>query len=139
MKRSNFALRLQPSLLEEARRTAEEEGVALNQLISVAVAEKLSALRTQAFFRARTRQANVPEAIEILDRLGKGNPPVKGDKLAETERHSSAETGRKRSRRVTPGRISPASAKRPAPRSSQAELKVTTGITQVSSIEGHPR
>jgi hypothetical protein len=51
MKKSNFALRLQPSLLEEARRTAEEEGVALNQLINVAVAEKLSALRTQAFFR----------------------------------------------------------------------------------------
>jgi predicted HicB family RNase H-like nuclease len=45
MKKSNFALRLQPSLLEEARRTAEEEGVALNQLINVAVAEKLSALR----------------------------------------------------------------------------------------------
>ncbi len=29
MKKSNFALRLQPSLLEEARKTAEEEGVAL--------------------------------------------------------------------------------------------------------------
>jgi hypothetical protein len=60
MKKSNFALRLQPSLLEEARRTAEEEGVALNQLINVAVAEKLSALRTQAFFRERARHANVP-------------------------------------------------------------------------------
>jgi hypothetical protein len=51
MNKSNFALRLQPSLLEEARRTAEEEGVALNQLINVAVAEKLSAIRTEAFFR----------------------------------------------------------------------------------------
>ena len=47
MKRSNFALRLQPSLLEEARKLAEAEGVALNQLINVAVAEKLSALRTR--------------------------------------------------------------------------------------------
>jgi hypothetical protein len=48
MRKSNFALRLQPSLLEEARRLAQAEGVALNQLINVAVAEKLSALRTKA-------------------------------------------------------------------------------------------
>ncbi len=40
MRKSNFALRLQPSLMEEARKTAESEGVALNQLINVAVAEK---------------------------------------------------------------------------------------------------
>jgi hypothetical protein len=81
MKRSNFALRLQPSLLDEARRAAEDEGVALNQLINVAVAEKLSAIRTEAFFRERARRANIPQAIAILDRLGKGNPPAKGDEL----------------------------------------------------------
>ena len=50
MRKSNFALRLQPSLLEEARKLAESEGVALNQLINVAVAEKLSALRTEDYF-----------------------------------------------------------------------------------------
>jgi hypothetical protein len=33
-------LRLQPSLLDELRKVAEAEGVALNQLINVAVAEK---------------------------------------------------------------------------------------------------
>ena len=118
MKKSNFALRLQPSLLEEARRTAEEEGVALNQLINVAVAEKLSALRTQAFFRVRARQANVPEAIEILNGLGKGNPPVKGDKLPKGERHSSSETDRKSGRKITKVRMSPARAKNLTPRSS---------------------
>jgi hypothetical protein len=57
--------------------------VALNQLINVAVAEKLSALRTQAFFRERARHANVPEAIEILYRLGKRNPPGKGGQTSE--------------------------------------------------------
>src|SRR5438094_9371322 len=40
MRRSNVALRLQTSLLEEAKRVAESEGAALNQLINVAVAEK---------------------------------------------------------------------------------------------------
>ena len=48
MRRSNVALRLQESLLEEARRVSETEGVALNQFINVAVAEKLSALRTKS-------------------------------------------------------------------------------------------
>jgi hypothetical protein len=118
MKKSNFALRLQPSLLEEARRTAEEEGVALNQLINVAVAEKLSALRTQAFFRARTHDANIPEAINILNRLGKGKPPVKGDKLPETKGHSASETDRKNGRKVPQGRMSRTTEKKLAPRNS---------------------
>ena len=45
MKKSNFALRLSPSLMEEARKLARAEGVAVNQLINVAVAEKVSAMR----------------------------------------------------------------------------------------------
>jgi hypothetical protein len=92
--------------------------VALNQLINVAVAEKLSALRTQAFFRARAHHSNVPEAIEIMNRLGKGNPPVKGDKLPKAERRFSAETDRKSGRKITRVRMSPASAKNLTPRSS---------------------
>lgn len=79
MRRSNFALRLQPSLLEEARRVAEEEGVAVNQLINVAVAEKLSALRTEAYFRERAERADLQQAREVLERAGKGKPPVPGD------------------------------------------------------------
>ena len=81
MKRSNFALRLQPSLMEELRKAAELEGVALNQLINVAVAEKLSALRTEDYFRDRARRADRSETLRILDRAGKGNPPRKGDEL----------------------------------------------------------
>ena len=81
MRRSNFALRLQPSLLEEARKAAESEGVALNQLINVAVAEKISALRTQEYFAERAPRSNRKETFRILDRAGKGNPPVAGDEL----------------------------------------------------------
>jgi len=42
MRSSNFALRLQRSLVER-HAAAQNEGVALNQLINVAVAEKPSA------------------------------------------------------------------------------------------------
>lgn len=104
MRKSNFALRLQPSLLEEARRTADEEGIALNQLINVAVAEKLSAIRTESFFRERARRANIPEAIEILNRMGKGNPPVEGDELSESERLYAVVSSRRGRARQTQAR-----------------------------------
>ena len=81
MRRSNFALRLQPSLLDEARKLAESEGVALNQLINVAVAEKVSALRTVEYFAARARRANPAKIARILKRVGKGNAPMAGDEL----------------------------------------------------------
>jgi hypothetical protein len=80
MRKSNFALRLQPSLLDEARQMAEAEGVALNQVINVAVAEKLSALRTEKYFTERAARADLPKALGILKRAGAGNPPIKGDK-----------------------------------------------------------
>jgi hypothetical protein len=81
MRRSNVALRLQPSLLEEARRVAASEGVALNQLINVAVAEKLSALRTDDYFRERASRADIKKTKRILKRAGRGNPPLPGDEL----------------------------------------------------------
>ena len=58
MRKSNFALRLQPSLLEEARKLAESEGVALNQLINVAVARS-SQRSEQRTISADVRRAQI--------------------------------------------------------------------------------
>ena len=81
MRKSNVALRLPPHLLDEARRVAKEEGIALNQLISTSVAEKLSALRTAEFFRERAARADVSKALGILARAGRGRPPMPGDEI----------------------------------------------------------
>ena len=81
MRKSNFALRLQPSLLDEARKLAEEEGVALNQLINVAVAEKLSALRTESYIAERAARADIPRALKVLKRAGASRPAMKGDEM----------------------------------------------------------
>jgi hypothetical protein len=81
MRKSNVALRLQASLLDEARRVSESEGVALNQFINVAVAERLSALRTEECIRQRSSRADIPPAMRILSRAGKGKPPVPGDEI----------------------------------------------------------
>lgn len=81
MRRSNFALRLPPLLMDEARKAAEAQGIALNQLIMLALAEKVSAIRTEEFFEERARRADSKKVDEILARAGKGNPPVPGDEL----------------------------------------------------------
>jgi hypothetical protein len=64
-------------------------GVALNQLINVAVAEKLSALRTEKHFAERARRASVPKALAILKRAGVGNPPMKGDKMRRSSKEGA--------------------------------------------------
>jgi hypothetical protein len=81
MRRSNFALRLPPALIDEARKAAESQGIALNQLIMWAVAEKVSAMRTETYFEERARRGDLKKFDEILARAGRGNPPMPGDEL----------------------------------------------------------
>jgi len=84
MKKNNFALRLQESLLREARLVAAQEGVALNQFINVAVAEKLSALRTADYFQERTTRGNPERALRFLSRTGLGRSPDPGDEITSS-------------------------------------------------------
>jgi hypothetical protein len=81
LKKRVFALRLQPSLLVEARKLADAEGVALNQLINVAVAEKLSALRTESYFAERAARADMARALDLLKTAGADASPLPGDEL----------------------------------------------------------
>lgn len=76
-----IALRLSPHLLDEARRVAEAEGIALDQFISASIAGKISALRTAEFFRERATRADIPRALDILARAGRDNPPLPGDEI----------------------------------------------------------
>ncbi len=102
MKQSNFALRLQPSLYEAARELAREEGVALNQLINVAVAQMLATNRAASYIALRAKRANLQEALEILNRAGRGNPPVEGDELPEGwEPVAPVTDGNRKPRRAT--------------------------------------
>jgi hypothetical protein len=78
--KANYALRLQASLKGEAERVARSEGTTLNQFINVAVAEKLSALRTVEYFRERAARGDVNRALALLERAGDG-PPCEGDEI----------------------------------------------------------
>jgi hypothetical protein len=83
MRNSNFALRLQPSLLDELRSMSDIEGVAVNQLINVAIAEKLAQLRTAKWFTDRISAANPKAGAALIRDLtrGGGVRPRKGDEV----------------------------------------------------------
>lgn len=85
MTKANYALRLQSSLKSEAERVAKAEGTTLNQFINVAVAEKLSALRTAEYFQERAARADVDKALELLERAG-DEPPREGDEIVSDVR-----------------------------------------------------
>ena len=53
--------------------------MALNQFINVAVAEKLSALRTESYFLERAARGDVSRGLEVLSKAGIGKAPRPGD------------------------------------------------------------
>lgn len=77
---SHYALRIPDSLAGYAKELAREDNVSLNQFIVMALAEKVSALKTEAFFRERAERANPEKAINILDSI-RNLPPTPGDEL----------------------------------------------------------
>lgn len=81
---SNYALRIPNSLFDYAKRCAEEESVSMNQFFVMAIAEKVSALKTEAFFRERAGRADAGRAREILKKVG-NRPPSPGDELGVTD------------------------------------------------------
>jgi hypothetical protein len=76
-------IRIQLSLLVEARKLAAEDGVDLDQWVNVAVAERVSAVRTAKFFQDRARGADVKLAMGILSRMGVANPVQPGDEMPD--------------------------------------------------------
>jgi hypothetical protein len=95
MKQSNFALRLQPSLMDRARKMAKSEGVALNQLINVAVAQMIATHDAATYIADRAKRGNVQRALEILRKAGTDEPPREGDELPESWKRRKAASARK--------------------------------------------
>ena len=79
MGRSKYPLRLRPSLMEEAREAAKSGGISLNQLINVAVEEKLVALLTVNRFQQRIRRQGRWETVHLLEPVGTHSPTTKGE------------------------------------------------------------
>ena len=63
---SQFSLRLPDSLMEEAKQIASDDNVSLNQFFLAAISEKMGELKTRKFFKEKSRDADVSEALSIL-------------------------------------------------------------------------
>jgi predicted transcriptional regulator len=55
---SAISLRLPDSLHEQVRELAQQEGVSINQLITLALAEKISALTTEEYLGSRAQRGD---------------------------------------------------------------------------------
>lgn len=75
---STYPLRLPASIKREAERLAAEDGSSLNQFVASAVAEKVGAMRTAAFFEERRARADWGAFDRLMARAG-GEPPREGD------------------------------------------------------------
>ena len=81
MPTQDTAIRIEPTLFEEARKLAASHGIQLDELVNLAIAEKLSAVLTDDFFKKRGLGGDVARAKEILARTGVGNDPMPGDEI----------------------------------------------------------
>jgi uncharacterized protein (DUF1778 family) len=75
-----LSLRLPASIHRHIRDIARQEGVSINQFISSAVAEKISAILTEEYVNARAARADLDKAKQILAKVPE-RPPVEGDEL----------------------------------------------------------
>jgi hypothetical protein len=89
-------LRLPESLHRRLGDVAEREGVSINQLISAAVAEKMSALLTQAYLEARAKQGSRAKFAAALAKVPDVEPEPRD------RRSDRAAGGRRRTRRRPP-------------------------------------
>ena len=74
---STLSLRLPESLHRRLSALAEKEGVSINQLISSAVAEKMSALLAEEYLVARAGRGKRSRFLEVLAKIPDVEPEPK--------------------------------------------------------------
>ena len=71
---SSISLRLPDSLHETARRLARQENISINQLITLALAEKVSALMTEEYLGKRAKRGNRRKFGKALAKVANVKP-----------------------------------------------------------------
>ena len=75
-------VRLPLSMKDAIARLAKQDGVSMNQMITIAVAEKLAVLDTIDNIKKRAARADYEWFDRFMNREG-GEPPREGDELPE--------------------------------------------------------
>ena len=77
---STLSLRLPDSIHRHIKEIARQEGVSINQFISTAVSEKISAIMTEDYLMKRAKRAKKDTLKNILDKVP-DREPLPGDEL----------------------------------------------------------
>jgi predicted transcriptional regulator len=96
---STLSLRLPESLHEKVRELAEQEDTSINQFITLAVAEKLSALVAEEYLTERAKRGSREKLQRVLAKV-RDVEPVPGDELPKQSHPRAGRT--KRSTRPRP-------------------------------------
>lgn len=71
---STISLRLPESLHKKARYLAKKENTSINQLVSSALAEKVSALITEEYIEIRTKRASKAKFVKAMKKVANVKP-----------------------------------------------------------------
>jgi len=71
---STMSLRLPESLHRKARELARQEGISINQLVTTALAEKMSALLTSEYLEARAARGEREKLDRVLGKVQDREP-----------------------------------------------------------------
>jgi len=86
---SRISLRLPESLHKAARNLAREENISINQLITLALAEKVSALAAEDYIQKRGARASRKKFLNALAKVPHAEP-AEYDRLPPSKRRSLA-------------------------------------------------
>ena len=73
---STLSVRLPDSLHKRIKKMAEGEGISMNQFITLAVTEKMSALMTVEYLKGRARRGNRERFEAVLENVPDVEPEV---------------------------------------------------------------
>jgi hypothetical protein len=76
---STLSLRIPESLHKELKKLSKKDKVSINQFITTALSEKITALETEEFLNERAKRGNLKAYQNILDRVP-DDEPEKQDK-----------------------------------------------------------
>ena len=75
---STYPLRLPRSIRAGVERLSKQDGVSINQFVSIAVAEKVAMMQAQAYFEERSARADLAAFDALMQRAGT-EAPREGD------------------------------------------------------------
>lgn len=77
---SVLSLRLPSSVHEQLRSFAEQEGVSINQFITLAISEKMATINTRNYLQQRAKRGSRAKLLAVLSKAPDVEPEA-GDRL----------------------------------------------------------